>query len=510
MEQKEGTLRPDAKIDTLARRCQFILGPRYVESLESWTKLAIHDSLRVTVHPHLTHCSIHRGDKSLTLLGFIVDPGHPEADDSEIVEGLLTKARTGDDLPELTAGLAGRWILIYRDGDDAALFHDALGLRQVVYTDVSSTKDLWCASQPELLAETLGLRISESAKDFIDSYELRKNDERWWPGESTPYSEVKRLLPNHTLSLTTGTTRRYWPDAELPLLTLERARDEIAPVLEGLMRSASHRFDTAAVSLTAGWDSRLILAASRDVKNELTFMTVRQLKMSDDHPDLYIPSRLASSLELEYRIVKSAVLADPEFLRQYKMNAPLAHDVWAPDAKAILDCYGLSKVAISGSGGEIGRCFYRRPSLDRKTLSGKRLSSLAHMGAHPFSVGWLEKWLAGARSSYNVDILDLFYWEQRAGSWMAMAQLEFGMVWKEIFTPYNCRLVLSTMLCVDGKHRRGPAYKLFDELLKALWPEVLREPINPHTNGRPTRRGRVKKLARNIVQRTRWLIGTAT
>ena len=508
MQPAEDALRSELNRDLLANRCQFVIGPEYVGRFDNWVTFAIDESLKVTAHPHLAHCSANRDGRSLTLLGFIFDPTRPEADDLEIVRDLAARAQTADDIPELTAGLGGRWVLVFRDGQGAVLFHDALGLRQVVYTDGSNAEDLWCASQPGLLVDTLGLKVGEEARGFIDSYAFRQNDESWWPGESTPYTGIKRLLPNHSLCLTAGSTRRYWPGAEVPRLTLEEATDSIAPVLKGLMHCVAERFDSVAASLTAGWDSRLALAASRDVKDELTYMTVRQLKMPDDSPDLWVPARLASSLGFEHHIVRSSPLTDPGFLFQYKLNAPLAHDAWAPDAQSILEYYGLSNIGVTGSGGEIGRCFYRRPGLDRKTVTGKRLSSITRMGQHPFSVRHFESWIAGAECPDDIHILDLFYWEQRAGSWMAMAQLEYGMVWKEIFTPYNCRQVLSAMLGVEEKYRRPPDYKLFDELIRLLWPEVLGEPINPHTESAPSRRRGARKVVRNLVRRARKILST--
>jgi hypothetical protein len=79
-----------------------------------------------------------------------------------------------------------------------------------------------------------------------------------------------------------------------------------------------------------------------------------------------------------------------------------------------------------------------------------------------------------------VDVLDLFYWEQRAGNWLATCELEFDIAWKDIFTPYNCRLLLMDMLSADDIYRRPPQYELYKKMILTLWPEVLAEPINPH------------------------------
>ena len=118
---------------------------------------------------------------------------------------------------------------------------------------------------------------------------------------------------------------------------------------------------------------------------------------------------------------------------------------------------------------------------------------LTRMGNHPFAVNHFNKWLGGIGDIYNVDILDLFYWEQRAGNWLAMCQLEFDIAWKDIFTPYNCRLLLIDMLSVDDIYRRPPQHELYKKMILTLWPEVLAEPINPHKV-----QTRVQRLKRQI------------
>jgi hypothetical protein len=90
---------------------------------------------------------------------------------------------------------------------------------------------------------------------------------------------------------------------------------------------------------------------------------------------------------------------------------------------------------------------------------------------------WLDEASPVARQN-RVDILDLFYWEQRMGSWQAMSQLEWDIVQEE-FTPFNCRELLSLMLGVDERYRKPPGYAFHRQIIRNLWPETLKEPINP-------------------------------
>jgi hypothetical protein len=81
-----------------------------------------------------------------------------------------------------------------------------------------------------------------------------------------------------------------------------------------------------------------------------------------------------------------------------------------------------------------------------------------------------------------VNALDLFEWEQECGSWIAMTSLEFDIAWKDIFTPFNCRDVLVSMLATPPRCRKSHEYGLFHKIAAALWPETLDLPVNPHMN----------------------------
>ena len=110
----------------------------------------------LTAHPELnTHQSV-RDNKSVTLLGYLLDPDNAEANDSDIVDRLLDHCLRGggfENIVKGTEGMGGRWILIVDDGKSVKLFTDPMGLRLVHYTNTSFPGPMWCATQPGLLAK---------------------------------------------------------------------------------------------------------------------------------------------------------------------------------------------------------------------------------------------------------------------------------------------------------------------------------------------------------------------
>lgn len=195
-------------------RQQFVMGPRYADGFESWKKHEITQSLVITSHPDLNISHYSKKEKTLTLIGYIIDPNRPYHDNDEILNRLMLENTDFGDLIRSTFELCGNWILIYKQYDDIFLFHDCTGARSIFYTDVDKTKDLWFASQPRLIAFLLDLQEDKNAIDFIMSQKSKTSD-YWWPGETPPYSEIKPLLPNNYFDLRKGEIFRYWPDRNL-------------------------------------------------------------------------------------------------------------------------------------------------------------------------------------------------------------------------------------------------------------------------------------------------------
>ena len=201
---------PSAAFDRsrLLYRRQFVLGPRLAEQLAGWKRLTVRSNLYLTVHPDLQTQQVALDNNKITLLGYILDPNRPEANDLDVLKDLLLKLRTCGDLDDFfryTYDFGGRWILIVDNGKELRLFNDATGLRQVFYTKASSSGEIWCASQPGILAMLLNLEMDPEAVEFINSYQklndIWSSKEYFWPGDTSPYREIVHLLPNHYLNL---------------------------------------------------------------------------------------------------------------------------------------------------------------------------------------------------------------------------------------------------------------------------------------------------------------------
>jgi hypothetical protein len=465
----------------LCFRRQFILGPSFVEHLAHWQRLRIATRFCVTAHPDLGTCQATDDRSSVTLLGFILNPGDPAATDQDIVNGLLKKLRSNDNLDdfiESTYAFGGRWALIADNGREARLFHDAAGLRQVHYTLYSAGRPAWCASDPGVIASLLGLPVDSDADSFISSYGLA-NREYWWPGDTSPYSAVKRLLPNHYLNLDTFSCHRYWPTTDLPELSLSDCVDASAHILLKTMESARNRFPLA-LTVTAGWDSRVALAATRQIKSDVLYFTLMYWEMSGKTDDIRIPARLLPKLGLRHVVITCPPKMDDGFAAIYYANVTNAHEVYGGIAQGLLDSIPHNSVMVKAVVSEVGRSVYQRrvPEATNLNLTAEMVARAVEMEPKPFALSAFDGWLAGTNRSLNVELLDLLFVEQRMGSWQAMGQLEWDIV-QDVFTPFNCRALMIQFLSVNSKYRDTNTPILHTELMRLLWPAVLTEPINP-------------------------------
>lgn len=380
----------------------------------------------------------------------------------------------------MASGLTGRFVMIIHDGTGLVLFHDPCGLREVFHS-TSAVAETWCASQSTRIAGPLGFTADETGREFMASSYYTDHHEPWWPGPSTPYRHLRRLQPNHYLDLREREVCRFWPNRPLEQIEPEVAAQTVAELLRSSIRAASMRFPLA-LPITAGMDSRTILAATRDIRNVYFYTALRQ-GLDRHSADIRVPGRLLRRLGIEHHILDCPQTMSAEFARVYKANTMPAHDSAGAIAEGLLAAYPLLRTTLSGHCGEIARDTFRishTPAPDAAALS-----RLMGMGDNPMAIHWFGDWLETVRpisDQFGYRVWDLFFWEQEHGSWAANGQSQWDLV-HERFTPFNQRGVLETLLGTNPVFRQPPRYELHRRIMQILWKDILVEPFNPPQRG---------------------------
>jgi len=431
------------------------------------------------VHPDLGLVQARKGDKELTLLGYIIDPEHPKYSDEEVLDELISKISDRLSLFKATMPFGGRWILFYSDGVDVIAFNDACGLRSLYFTR-SEIKQFTCGSQPGLINRQLNFHYSESARrDFLDTPVYREKMEYWMPSGRSLYDEIEQLIPNHYLDLNNGVQRRFWPWERLEKVSYRDGVTKVGDLLEKLIIAAAERFRLA-VTVTAGYDTRSIFAATRKVSPDVYYYTMLYYNLTHQSPDVDIPHKILASCGIKHHILDCSGQMSNDFREIYMNNVDLAHEAWGHIASGLIHTFPHDHISVKGVCSEIARFTSSRFGyLD--TMDGKTLASLFALDDSPFIVEGFDQWAQNSMmwiNKYKYRFLDVLYWEHRLGNWQAQSQLEWDIV-HETFSPYNCRELLVLLLGVDGRYRKKPGNRLMIALMKYLWPAASQEPFNP-------------------------------
>lgn len=189
---------------------------------------------------------------------------------------------------------SGRYALVLLTGHAEKLFLDPYGSLRAVYLLSEPT----IASTPTLLRSN-----HDWDKELITVLNMPASG-RWFPSGLTPRENVRRLLPNHCLDLKAWRVDRHWPRSSADLIAMDDQQEGVATIIACLKKTIgtiAGRFPIQ-LPLTAGRDSRMVLARSREFLAQATFHTFSEKKES---LDMFIAARLAERLKLNYAFIPS-------------------------------------------------------------------------------------------------------------------------------------------------------------------------------------------------------------
>jgi hypothetical protein len=446
---------------------QFLLVDKEVTQLSDWRKEQIG---KYTLYAHPTLCVTSRTgiSSTLTVLGDFYDFRNPERANSETLNAFAIDCSMDVMLNQLQF-LSGIYLVVWHTRDGLFLIPDMCALREAY---VWKKADSICAIGSTL---TILRAVGDLNPDLHDFYASDLFKRRYvWVGDKTSYREVTRLKPNHYLRIDTGEVRRFFPVVPVQELELLHAVKEVSAILPGILRSILHREEKLMIGLTAGWDSRLLLAASKAFTSRLVYF-VNIYPGSPDY-DHRIPMQLAAKLNLTFLTVHLGADNNAE---QESIVATFPSGV-RQNAIRIIGFKKLFRMvkSVSGSISEIARNEF---GLIEK-LSGVKLSALAKFEDHAFCVAEYNEWLHKNQpvfSRFGYNTLDMFYWEEVVANRMGKSTTDCHALHHSILPVFNCRYLMNTMLGVNVRHRDKQNHVLYLELIRALWPEVLSEPINP-------------------------------
>jgi hypothetical protein len=495
---------------------QFILcrDPRHVPGgwpthvAKEWT-LGHHPSLPVV------QLSDRDGSAAGWLVGYAIDDG-----------GVLLEhgdtAVTPATLDEVEA-----WVYLH-GGRFAVIVVTALGER--LYLDPSGSLSAVYCPALECVASTTSLipRNEDTQEIAEDMRAVGIPGVGMYPLHLTPRRNVWRLVPNHFLDLGSWETKRHWPRTELPERDIG---DVVSTVVDRVRLSISGLVEKlpALVRLTAGRDSRMLLACARPYLDRITLFTAEHLK-SDETSwlDCAIASRISHDLRLRH------VRLSRRPPTRHDLDEWLFRTGWSvgeeKGRQAVTTFKSLppGHVDLVALCGELSRAEHWPEQLpdfwtphpgetefrrDQLVDFFMNLYFPLNGGRHPRSLSVIEAWLESVEPCGLYFAHDLFYIEQRLGTWGGVYPYGFSADGRFQLFPFSHREIFEAMMSLPTEVRLADGFTR--ALIESSWPELLEYPFNrPHglqrlkaTHFRALRfSARARRAASDPVRSTRRMV----
>ncbi len=290
----------------------------------------------------------------------------------------------------------------------------------------------------------------------------------------TPHRGVRRLMPNHYLDLDNWTQHRHWPLAPIePAPDGEGVIQALKWVADGVL-STLPADRILRVPLTAGRDSRMVLAAMRPYADRIKAFTFTGERIVAPI-DAIFAKRIAARAEVDHEIIP-ARFATPEAAAQWiartgsviaGSNAYL-HEAMRPLAE--------NSVFFPGPGGTVGRAYMWTPA-DRPD-SRASAANMAARASQPITAPFIDaadRWLEGLKHVDFLTKLDLLFLE----CYFARGAEIYG---PDFYYDDVCLLlhprIQRSMIALPAEYRRKK--RIASDFVERFWPELNEFPYNSY------------------------------
>jgi len=457
---------------------QFVLQPRPATTPEGWAERSS-GRWSLSHHPALPVLDLVAPDGTPAgwLLGWVVSPS------GRLLSGPVTLP--GDDAAGFEAALAswgGRFAAVLLRPGVERLYLDAAGTLAAVYRPgtrrVASTVSMALFDEPDHPVFARPLDAFPAAAP-----------NQYFPAGLTATPEISRLLPNHYLDLASWEAVRHHPREVPEQVADHEVGDLIDEIVDTLVRTIDAVFaavPTVAMGLTAGRETRTLLACARPHLDRAELITFDYRRVGTDRfgrSDVFACTRLAPELTIpRHRLVVEDVDAATKAAYLWRIGYAAGHGK-ARDFDVLLRRHAdLRGGWLTGFAGELGRALYWRPEdAGRTSLTVEELQARMRLQGHPEFTPWMAQWLAGVPAGDVALLVDLAMLELRVGGW-ASAHLYGTAPFALQVMPFAHRRAFDAMarLPVAFRHQE----RMNDEILRRTWPELAAFPFEGFTGPR--------------------------
>ncbi len=406
-------------------------------------------------------------DSEFHLLGSLFDWENPHLSNKQILEKISTHKSIAQ-LIQSTHRYSGEFVLITKLENKLYLFNDATGQKEVYYDE-----SYRCfGTQPKLLGMAIELQHHTDAHAiaYYQSKQFQKNC--LFIGNTSHKKNVFHLLPNHLLQINEKSCSRFYPSKKINKIPLKTVAKKGAEMLKGYITSMSQR-KKLKIAITGGYDSRILFLTSLHLDCE--YFVYQNHTMPNSHHDIKIPLQLTGIYKKSFTVEN-----DTMYSKTSEKNVDYIHDIDFPRYLRKPNQNQEKQTIINGNISEIARNFYGY----HKKATATDLCFLAGYSNWPFPshqyLLWLQNKSLFHRKGYHY--LDMFYWEEKMGNWLAKTKTEMNALGIDMLSPFNSRGLLGLLLSTKRRHRDSHFNRLYDLMISELSDKKLKLsklPINP-------------------------------
>lgn len=383
-------------------------------------------------------------------------------------------------------GLGGRFVAIVLH-PTPTLFPDAGATLPVLF----NAKSHCAASSPFLLFPSNDMIIDSALVEALAIFETGLSFQLG----TIPVIEADRLRPNHVLDLARWEQSRIWPSSPFESGDVDCLVERVASTLEKTL-AALVTVDRPNVGLTAGGDSRVLLACSKRFVDRMQFFTVA---FPDDLGaiDLTTVPHLANRFSLQHRVLPWVEPSSTDVALFMYRTGCLTGESRGRLAAPSYNQLGGDCVYVSSVGAEMAReiGYNRYDSLTTLLKPADLVSRFDFIlgPGRPELTRRADEWLAGIPAGLSrSDTLTLFYAELD-NEWGASLTTGYPDAYSWVLYPFMHRSILDAVLRLPPEYRMSG--RLREDVVTCRWMELLDVPIN-----RPPLRVRARRAGRKMMR----------
>ncbi|MGD8214488.1 hypothetical protein [Aestuariimicrobium sp. Y1814] len=265
------------------------------------------NGVHVWAHPLTGFHFVSDSHRTCFLLGHAYNPFTMQTDEQQLLEPLLEHYGT-DDFYDHVDQLTGIFLLGIIEDSQLTFLVDPAGMQSACHGLVDGHFHL--ASHPQMVADLHGLQMDAFVTRLIEYKWYRRVMGGYLPAALTPFSELKRVVPNHAYvtSFTDGTTehRRFYPIKELAEVASRSEYEDIiaeaAKILQSNMELVTRKWPEPWISLTGGIDSNTTFAAANGVYDKVRAFSY--LSAPKEVPDCEAAEKIARRFGVPWRVFR--------------------------------------------------------------------------------------------------------------------------------------------------------------------------------------------------------------